>query len=54
MMQQKRTRPWKLVSVALFITGLGILNVFTGITSFVLGVGLMTLGIALLVTKGFR
>jgi hypothetical protein len=53
-MQQKRTRPWKLVSVALFITGLGVLNVFTGIASFILGICLMTSGIALLVAKGFR
>ena len=54
MTQQKRTRPWKLVSVALFITGIGILNVFTGLASFILGVGLMISGIALLVAKGFR
>ncbi len=54
MMQQKRSRPWKLVSVALFITGLGILNVFPGITNFILGVGLMTSGITLLIAKGFR
>ena len=54
MMQQRRTGPWKLVSVALFIAGLGVLNVFAGITSFIIGVSLMTLGIALLVAKGFR
>ncbi len=54
MMKQKRTGPWKLVSVALFITGLGVLNVFTGIMSFILGVSLMSLGIVLLVAKGFR
>ena len=53
-MKQRRTGPWKLVSVALFITGLGVLNVFTGNASFILGVSLMTLGIVLLVAKGFR
>ncbi len=53
-MQQKRSSPWKLVSVALFIMGLGVLNVFSGIAAFALGIVLMTSGIALLVVKGFR
>ncbi len=54
MIQQKRTSPWKLVSVVLFIVGLGIINVFQGNAALALGITLMTAGIALLVLRGFR
>lgn len=53
-MQQRRAGPWKLASIAIFIIGLGVINVFSNLAGFVLGILLMASGIVLLVGKGFR